>query len=247
MKSAKDVKLETTFWKGIVTGDYGTGKSSFAASFPTPGFVFDFDEGIELYRGKDFDYETFERSPKGWVEFTKVQKEIAALAAGGKYKTIILDSTTSMGDIAMARALQLDPNRSNEGGPVWNIHYSIQRNLMEPRLREFTTYPANVVVICHLKLDKDEKTGSIIAVNPLLVGQLAEKVPGYFGEVYLTFAKRTKDGKTEYVVRTQPRGLYKARSRLSGLQRILPEEFPNDYNVMMNYIKDAAIAEEKEK
>ncbi|HED37958.1 MAG TPA: hypothetical protein ENI76_06920, partial [Ignavibacteria bacterium] len=60
MPNAKDINIEEIpplrVW---VCGDSGTGKSVFASTFPTPGLVLDFDDGILSYRGKDFDYVQF--------------------------------------------------------------------------------------------------------------------------------------------------------------------------------------------
>lgn len=228
MNSAKDIKLSTSQFKVFVVGDYGTGKSIFAGTFPTPGFVFDFDRGILNYQGKDFDYQSYNQSPKDWIQF---EKDLSEVSKSGKYKTIVVDSTSTMTDLAMERALQLDPKRSPSNGPLWNVHYQITKNLIEGRLRQILNIPANIVVIGHLQVVRDEETGSIIDIQPLLTGQLAVKVPGYFDEVYCAFT-RVKEGKTEYYLRTAPRGLYKARSRISGVEHRLPDEIPNDFSAL---------------
>ena len=59
--SAKDLKLEEGKLKIYGIGDFGTGKSTFASTFPTPGYVFDFDKRIASYRGKDWEYSSFGR------------------------------------------------------------------------------------------------------------------------------------------------------------------------------------------
>ena len=70
MPSAKEIVPEIP--KRILSlGDYGTGKSVFASTFPTPGYVFDLDDGIQIYRGKDFDYDTYGISPQSWLQFEK--------------------------------------------------------------------------------------------------------------------------------------------------------------------------------
>ena len=79
-------------------------------------------------------------------------------------------------------------------------------------------------------------------IDPLLTGQLSAKVPGYFDEVYAAFAKNAGDGKVKYILRLTTIGFYKARSRLSGKQRVLPDELPNNYQALM-----AAIEKAKEK
>lgn len=243
MKSAKDLTVELDFIKAYVLGGYGTGKSVFASTFPQPGYVFDFDQGAKTYRSGDWYYDTIPLTWKGWMDFEKIHKEVKAEVEKGRFKTVVLDSTTSMTDCAMARALQIDPKRSPEGGPIWNVHYQIVKNLMEPKLRDIISFPCNIVFTGHWNIQTDPKTGNIISIDPLLTGQLSSKLPGYFDEVYAAFT-RQKAGKEEYVIRTVTRGYYKARSRISGVYRLLPDEIPNNYDALLTYAKEA---QEKEK
>lgn len=233
MPSAKDVTIQSERLKCMVVGTFGTGKSVFASTFPTPGFVFDFDEGIYTYSGKDFDYEQYGTDWKGWVKFEKdllkVSKEL------DKYKTIIVDSTSSMTDLAMERAMNLDPKRSPSNGPLWNVHYGIVKNLIEGKLRQIIGFNTNLVVTSHIDIVRDEQTGAIVGITPMLTGQLREKIPGAFQEVYYASTKRVQN-KTEWVLQTVPIGYTKARSRLSGIPHKLPDFMPNDYNAVMNLL-----------
>jgi len=231
MPNAKELKPDTSFLKVFATGDYGTGKSVFASTFPTPGYVFDFDKGIEIYAGENWEYDQFDLSPQGWVAFEKKFREVRNEVKAGKYKTVVVDSTTSLTDMAMERALQLDPKRSATDGPLWNCHYQHVRNLMEPKLRGFTNWNCNLIMIAHLQVVQDQETGAVISVDPLLTGQLSQRVPGYFGEVYVFFTKRL-EGETKHFMRTVTRGHYKARSRLSGMKRLLHDEIPNHYEAV---------------
>lgn len=251
-KSAKDITIDTEWWKFFLTGDYGTGKSIFASTCPTPGFIFDADDTMQSYRGLDFDFETLPLTAAGWVTFEKTVREIKKDVFAGKYITVIVDSTTSLTDIAMERALQLDPKRTPEGGPIWNVHFMMVRNLIEGKLRQIISWPCNVIVIAHLYIEKDEKTGAIIGIEPLLTGQLSQMIPGYFGEVYCSFSKQVASKvvgnppDTVYYLRTVPRGYYKARSRLSGVERLLPDEIPNNFDALVKaYDKRAKARKEK--
>jgi len=246
MPSAKDVTGESEFLKAMSVGDPGSGKSIFASTFPTPGFVFDFGQQIVSYKGLDFDYEQYPLTAVGWTkyerDFVQVKKDVEA----GKYKTVIYEDLTSMTDLCMERALQLDPKRSPTGGPVWNVHYGMVRNLMEGRLRQAINLPANIVFIAHINVVKDEETGAILGVEPLLTGQLSIKIPSYFDEVYYHVTRR-EGGDIKWFIQTVPIGINKGRSRLSGKERLLPDMIENDYNEVMSYItgkkkKPAAVA-----
>ncbi len=237
-ESAKDLKFSAENLKCYVLGKYGTGKSVFGSSFPTPGYVFDFDQRIKTYRGLDWDYDTFPLTGMGWVKFEKAIKEVAKAVKDKKYKTVILDSTTSFTDAAMARALQIDPKRSPENGPIWNVHFNIVKNLVDPKLKQILSFNCNVVFMGHWNIVTDMKTGNIVSIDPLLTGQLAEKVPGYFDEVYAA-GSQMKQGKEHYYIRTTTFGYYRSRSTISGTLQLLPAKIPNNYNAVMSYANKA--------
>ncbi|MHA1481923.1 MAG: AAA family ATPase [Candidatus Heimdallarchaeaceae archaeon] len=242
-KSAKDLVLTKENLKVYVLGAYGTGKSIFASTFPTPGYVFDFDQGIKSYRGLNWEYDTLPLTWKGWVQYERIHKEVKKKVEEGIYKTVIVDSTTSMTDCAMARAMQIDPKRSPEGGPIWNCHFSIVKNLMDAKLRDIISWDCNIVFTGHWNIVTDPKTGNIVSIDPLLTGQLSQKLPGYFDEVYCAGTGKVNN-KEVFFLRTTSWGHYKSRSRLSGKLNLLPAKIPNDYNVLMEKITDA-IAQEK--
>lgn len=250
MPNTKDISIDTEYLKVMSVGPSGEGKSIFAASFPTPGFLFDFGDEAISYIGKDFDYEPYPLSAAGWAKYEKdfvtLKKCLAEnlrfpqednTQEKGRYATVVADNVTAMTALCMERALQLDPKRSETGGPIWNVHYPLVKNLMEGRLRQLIDLPANVVLIAHMDVDKD-KEGAVIGVGPMLTGQLSVTIPGYFQEVY--YHSHRKEGTdTKWVVQTIPIGLNHGRSRLSGKRRLLPDLVENDYNVLVEYIKGA--------
>jgi len=242
MPSAKDISANTEWLKVMSVGESGTGKSIFAASFPTPGFVFDFGQEIISYKGLDFDYEQYEISAKGWgqfeMDFGKLKKCLVENkrldGSEGKYQTIVVDNLSAMTDVCMERAMQLDGKRSPSGGPLWNVHYQMVKNLMEGRLRQLLNLESNLVLIAHLETIKDD-TGAVIGVEPSLTGSLSADVPSYFHEV-LYHATGRKDGKTQWVLQTVPIGRNRGRSRLSGKERLLPDILENDYKLYISYL-----------
>jgi hypothetical protein len=234
MPNAKDVSINTEWLKVFSVGESGTGKSSFASSFPTPGFVFDFGGEILSYRGLDFDYEQFDISPQGWVKFEKTFITVKKAVAEEKYQTVVIDNLSAMTDVCMEKALQLDPKRSPTGGPLWNVHYGLVKNLVEGRIRQILNLDCNLIFIAHLDPIVDEN-GAVIGVEPSLTGKLSGDVPAYFDEVYY-HTTRMKGGETYWLVQTVPIGRNKGRSRSSGRERLLPDLVPNDYNEIMAYL-----------
>ena len=232
--NAKDVTVKTEWLKVMSVGESGMGKSVFASTFPTPGFIFDFGKEILSYRGKDFDYEQYDVSSQGWAKFEKDFIEIKKSVEAGKYQTIIVDNLSAMTDVCMEKALQLDPKRSNTGGPLWQVHYSMVKNLMEGRLRQLLNLPCNLVLIAHLDTIKDE-SGAVVGVEPSLTGKLSADVPSYFDECYY-HTTRKEGGDTKWLIQTIPLGRNHGRSRASGKERLLPDLVENDYEEIIDYL-----------
>jgi len=233
--NAKDVTASTEYIKVMSVGEPGTGKSILASSFPTPGFVFDFANSIISYKGLDFDYEQYELSPLGWTKFEKDVVRVIKDVKEGKYVSVIVDDLSAMTAVCMERALQLDAKRSATQGPVWNVHYSMVRNLMEGRLKQIMAMSCNIHFIAHLHVIQDQETGNIIGVEPMLTGALPIIIPGYFDEVYYHTTKR-EGGDTKWLIQTVAMGYNKARSRMSGKLRTLPDLLANDYAEIMAYL-----------
>lgn len=248
MPSATTVTANTERLKVMSVGEPGTGKSILGSSFPTPGFIFDFAKSIISYQGLPFDYQQYDMTAMGWMKF---ERDTALLAkcikekksfpepnepqVDKEYQSIIVDDLSAMTAVCMERALQLDPKRSETGGPVWNVHYSMVRNLMEGRLKQIMNLDCNIQLIAHLEVIKDQKTGNILGVQPLLTGALSTVIPGFFDEVYYHTTKR-EGGDTSWLIQTVPIGWNRSRSRLSGKARLLPDYLPNDYNEIMAYL-----------
>jgi len=236
--NAKDYNIETGYLNVLAVGSYGTGKSTFFATFPTPGYLFDFDNQVAVYRGNDFEYSQYQLSPAGWAKFEADFRKVKEACKEGKYKTIIFDSATGMIALAMERALSLDPKRSPTGGPFWNVHYQMVKNLVEGKIRQLLSLPqSNHLLACHLKITQDMETGAVISIDPSLTGQLVNDVPAMFGEVYIAKTKQ-KGGKTQYKLQTVTKGHFKARSNLSGKVHLLPDEMENDYPTIMSTLKE---------
>ena len=240
-QNAKDVTTDSEFTKTLVIGPPGTGKSVFASSFPTPGYVYDFAQGILSYKGKDFDYDQFQLNSQGWNEFEKAHIQTIKKTKEGYYKTIVVDDLTAMESLTMEQALLLDPKRSASQGPLWQVHYALVRNLMEGKLRQIINLNANIVFICHDDIITDKESGAVIKVEPRLPGQLPTVISGYFDEVYFSTTKREpgpdKVIRTRYMLQTVTIGLLRARSRLSGVEHLLPDFVDNNYKAVMQHLR----------
>ena len=243
MPNAKDItQTPVDNLNFFVVGGVGSGKSFFATTFPTPAFLFDFDKQATVYEGLDVDYEQYDFSSAGWLKF---EKDLSKVVLEKKYKTIIIDSMTSMQSVAMERALLVNPQRNEVGGAIGKVHYSLVRCLIEGQMRKLLSYIGYKVIISHLEFDKD-KEGNIIGCHPLLVGALKTILPSFFGEILYTERRRIDD-KLQYCLQTVNLGLYNARSNLSGRTKKLPDFVPNNFNSIMELLSKKKEEECKKK
>lgn len=254
MPSAKDLKNKLDSMSVLLVGPAGAGKSVMCSTAPTPGYVLDTGKEILSYRGLDFDYDTFPKEGKSWARIisavnslrkgvipftgTPASKDpktgsiiIATEGTPKVYKTVIIDNLSGATDIAMLRAMEIDRNRDPVGGPMWNIHYKMVANLVEDLIRLFLEIPGNRIATAHIEKSKDDLTGRILA-EPRLQGRLSDVAPQWFDEVLYGTPRIGKGGQAEYMMQTVNTGFYKARSRISGKERLLPDFIPNDWDYL---------------
>jgi hypothetical protein len=256
MPSAINLQSKNANNKVIVIGKSGSGKSHFACSAPTPGFVIDVGEEILSYKKYDFDYEQFNFNSAGWDKLERVMKGILNKTyttedpfnenkrkpgEGKEYKTIVLDNLTALSELAMARALTVAPQRDEVGGPLWQVHYKLASTLVKGFLRQFLSLgDVNRIAIAHTNLITNAD-GAVVGAEPLLGGRLPTVIPSFFDEVLYakTVVKAKPGGKPEvnYKLQTRNIGNFPARSRSSGKERALPDYIDNNWDSLMQIEK----------
>lgn len=252
MPNTKDTSVITTNLNIAVFGDVASGKSIFASTFPTPAFIFDFDKQADTaYRGKGFDYLRYDITPMSWGKF---RQDFVKIMSGYilntsdelvvntdpalKYKTLVIDSITAMSDLAMKYALTLNPTRSEAGGPVWNIHYSLVKHMIAEIISMYISYSGYKLILGHLKIEKNDRD-VVISILPLLIGDLVTRIPGYCSEVLISRREMIGNPPVEqYVLQTGARGLYYARSGLRGVEGYLDLFVPNNFTAIINMVKE---------
>lgn len=215
IKNTKDMTQESL--KVLVYGGMGTGKTRFEGTFP--GLVMlDYDQGgLSLKSaGIHVDYEDFDGADYDHVKTLKFIKEHTT---SGKYKTIGLDSLTTLAHKIMQFTLK---ENGREGGRPVMQDWGDQMRYLEQVVMAIVSSPIHCVVVAHAQIDQDDITGKRI-VSPLITGKLSQKLGIYFDEVY--YAEKTVSGKeSKYSLLTKNNGQYQARSRLN-----LPEQIEPDF------------------
>lgn len=225
MPNTKDIEVANIRLKVLVYGTSGSGKTTFAGTFPKPYF-FDTDFGMLTLRGRDIEYDSYD----SWVEMkSKLDK---MLAKETEFETIVIDSITSVQDLMLA-AIMAENNQKEPRLHEWGVLVERLRGLFF-KLKRDRRY--HVVVTAHEELVKDEESGGIM-FQPLIVGKkMPQQMPAFSDEVYR--ARVRKAGKHyKYIVATNAGVNFMAKSRLGCLDR---EEIP-DFNVIRAKIQEGAV------
>ena len=218
--NAQDIKVEGLKLKVLVYGKSGTGKTTFACTFPKP-YIFDWDNGMLSQRGKDVAFDTY----NNWQAF---EFKLQELERSCPYETLVIDSVTTMQEYLMQSILQLnkrvEPTLHEWGRLV---------NGLQALFMRLTKMAHHIVFIAHEQIIQDEITSEVL-VMPLIVGKkLPGQIPLWFDEVYRSQVSRSKEGKPVYQLLTTADIKYSAKSRLACLDVV---EVP-DYKVIIGKVK----------
>jgi len=200
----------------LVYGRSGTGKTTFAGSFPGPTLLLDIREkGTDsLSNMENVDV----LSVESWSEVEEVFWYLKG-EGGKKYKTVVLDQVSSLQDLAMEHAM------AEEGKEVMSQRlWGTVSGLMKTWLlnyRDLVAQGINVLFIAHDRVSKgesEEEDGSIDPqVGPRLMPSVAGLLNGavkaigntYIREVFLEDRSR----KVEYCMRIGPHAYYTTKLR----------------------------------
>jgi hypothetical protein len=225
--------------KVLVYGGSGTGKTTFAASFPKP-FFFDFDGGLLSVRGRDIEYETYQDKsvtrPDAFEKFNQRLEEMHTALQGGHlpFQTIVLDSITTMQE-SMLRSIQY-ANRTL-GKQTTLQEWGMLVGKMEDVLYRISSLNVHMVTIAHEQIVQDELSSEIM-ILPLIVGKkLPDRLPLWFDEVYHSRVDRGLAGRPVYQMMTVADRKYKAKSRLNCFDVI---ESGLSYQVMIDKLSRPA-------
>lgn len=221
----------------LIGGNSGSGKTHLLQTARKPVWIHSFDpDGSLTIRDKvdnksiivDTRFENENpKDPKIFTLFDKVFDNMLHTKVFEQIGTYALDSATTLGDCVMYWVLKA---AGRIGQPPWENDYPQQMSRMSNIIRTMCSLPCDVILTCHLSVEKDQISGRMHTV-PILTGKLREKIPILFSEQYCMVTEPTPTG-TEYKLLTQPDGHYTAKTRLGTGGRLKKWEEPNITNIL---------------
>jgi hypothetical protein len=188
----------------LLKGEPGTRKSTAALSLPGPQYWFSFDKKMQSLllpmRAWNIDPKTIEYDD--YNDWSAASKKLEQLQLNCKYKTLIFDSITSIGDATNRQTIKAKSGTTSKDGsekglrvggiPVNSLEdYKAEAaafNELMAITKDISSYHhCNIVLIAHVIGEKKEQTSTGTHFARIIVtgGKIiSAKIPAYCQEVY---------------------------------------------------------------
>lgn len=183
----------------LLKGEPGTRKSSCALSFPKPIYYFDYDAKIDAL---GLPIQAWKIDPKlveydQYSDWDTAKNKLELFQAQCKYKTIVIDSITSLADAINRQTLKTKQADGGSGKRVGTIPVnSIEDfNAEDSALKEMIalckqikkSHKVNIILIAHVVQKEMKSSDGKTHMARLIVTAgkgIAQKIPAYCSEVY---------------------------------------------------------------
>lgn len=150
------------------------------------------------------------------------------------WDTLIIDGGTGLTDTVTIKALaensRLGISKSWEKlkddlsvTPMMIQDWGSASSLFQKFINNCRVIGKNVVLVCHEYVDTDD-SGIVNSYDPLVIGQLRQKLPKDFDEVWYAHVKGKAD-KPEFLFQINPDSKHRLRSRTGCLDPVEPADF----------------------
>lgn len=243
----------------LLYGPPGTGKTIFAHQFPRTRTL-DLDAGIgsvewairEGIIKKNLEDIVFTQIQEDYSEggvvavaeaLDRATRQIDEWLKDDDWDTLITDSASALLDVAMNKALdensrlglsRTKQNRPQRIGvtPIKIQDWGSAMNLLQQYINWIRSLDKNIILICHEYLNTNDD-GVLQFVEPLLIGQMRQKIVKDFDEVWYSRASGSIT-QPKFEIQTRPDPKKRLRSRLGCLA---PRE-PMDYLAIRKKVAD---------
>lgn len=223
----RKVEERSSFYKILVYGDSGTGKTTLAGSADAvpemrPVLFIDIEGGTESLKHSYPEVDTVR--VLNWKDMQNVYNEL--YEGGHGYRTIVLDSLTEIQKFNMYNIMQDVVQKRPELDADVPSMREWGKNLEQIRrlVRGFRDLDMHTIFTALNKTDKDQKTG-IMTMKPSLSGKLADEIPAFLDVVMYYYVKEMTgaDGETEFrrLLLTQKTDAQVAKDRTGRLPQII--------------------------
>lgn len=239
MPTLDSVSMDSLFT--MLKGEPGTRKSTCALSYPTPQFWISTDQKMEAMtlpmkrwgiKAKDVHYEDY-------TNWTKPNAKLEQLQLNCPFKTIIVDSITSMGDAMTSQVKKAKKGSGKEIGGIpvsgleeFNAESSAFQELISQLKDIHKFHGVNVILIAHvLGARKDNDANKLTHHSRIIVTgaeKISAKIAAYVTEAYHFNIKSDFDADAEghYSLLTTHTGNDYARTSLPLPREIIFDKDP---------------------
>lgn len=240
MATLNDIKMDSLF--SMFKGEPGTRKSTAALSYPTPQYWISTDQKMEamVLPSKRWGISPKDINFDDYNDWDKPRAKLEQLQVNCPFKTIIVDSITSIGD-AMTRQVRKAKTQDNSGKKIGNIPVSgfEEFNAESAAFQEMIAllkdihkfHGVHIILIAHvLGARKDNDANKLTHHSRIIVTgaeKISAKIASYMTEVYHFNVKAAfeADKEGQYGLMTVHTGNDYARTSLPLAQEIM---FNND-------------------
>lgn len=233
--------------KSLVIGPSGSGKSYFSGGFPKSYIICTEPDGLTTLEMNPqliknvVKHQYFIPSPvkevkQVFVDLQAACKEAHELYAKGEIETLVLDNMSYLSENRWMYINKYEPEMAKSGElDTRGMYGKLGRWLYEFTLMNLCSFPGNVVVTSHIKMESDEamkkKAGDDDVVADIL-GGFRNQAPGMFSLVMFLDKIRVGDNKYKYMGRINLGNGKLAKNRYN-----LPEVLENiSYQTILNAI-----------
>jgi hypothetical protein len=217
-------KEEKQYNRVLLYGEFGSGKTTLAGTFPHPFFI-DTDKGGITLKEKSIPRIKLQWGNKTFDEIMDILHKIKNKEAPFdiEIETVVIDGFTALAffleaDILLYPKLPGKMRRNPTTCKTERDDYGILGKELRAIVKYLQDMPMHIVATCGVMLEKDEVRGTFIG-QPSILGGFRGIVGHEFTEVYYMETK-LRGGVTEYVTHFQKSSYFGAKSDLhkTGIQ-----------------------------
>lgn len=226
MANMSSRKLDSLYC--LFKGEPGTRKSTAALSFPKPIYFLDWDMKMDALSLpiRDWKINPTEVEYDLYQDWEAAKNKLESFRLNCKYKTIVIDSITSMADAAVRQTTKFKAGSGKRIGTIpvagfdeYNAEAAAIAELiaLTKDIKEFNK--VNIILIGHIIQKEMKSPDGQTHMSRILVTagkNIAQKIPAYCSEIYhfniVTSMDASKGG--QYAIKTKHTGDDFARSSL---------------------------------